>query len=164
MIAGQIRTWPKISMISNRMRIEASIERARNSLRQQNKSSRNGSRTNSSRSNPELFKLTQHLENQDISLLDNNNLNNGNHSDSGSGDELIFLTRRRVSMPDGSFANMEEKDFFREQHRRRKFMAQFNDTSMNNISNNTSKASILFDSDSDSQIVVPSSPEEDLVF
>lgn len=151
MIAGQIRTWPKISMISNRMRIESSIEKVRRSLRQH----KSPSRSRSSRSEPELFKLSQHLESQD---LVNTVIDNGHHSDAGSGDELIFLARRRVSMPDGSFSNMEEKDFFREQNRRRKFMAQFNDSLLDS-STKTNKTSLMFDSDSDSHITPPSSPE-----
>lgn len=154
MIAGQIRTWPKISMISNRMRIEASIERARKALREQKPVNSNRGYVNS-RSEPELYKLSQHMEPHDS--LDSSIIHNEHHSDAGSGDELIFLTRRRVSMPDGSFSNMEDKDFFREQHRRRKFMAQFNDSSsvVNGGSKNTSKDSLSFDSDSDS----PGSPD-----
>lgn len=152
MIAGQIRTWPKISMISNRMRIESSIDKVRRSLRQ--KSSNTRSRVNN-RPDPELMKLTQHLESQDFV---NSVIDHGHHSDAGSGDELMFLTRRRVSMPDGSFNHLEDKDFFREQHRRRKFMAQFNDSLVNNTK--TNKPSSLFvDSDSDSHITPPSSPE-----
>lgn len=150
MIAGQIRTWPKISMISNRMRIESSIEKVRRSLHQ-HKPTR--SRI-SSRSGAELFKLTQHLESQD--LVNSVITDHGHHSDAGSGDELMFLSRRRVSMPDGSFNNIEDKDFFKEQHRRRKFMAQFNDSL---DSATKSKPTALFDSDSDSQTTPPSSPE-----
>lgn len=69
MSIGQIRTWPKISMISNRMRIEASIEKVRKSLRHKKKVSSSKSGTGSYT------------------------------SDFGSSDEVSFLSRRRVSLP-----------------------------------------------------------------
>ncbi|KAG2229866.1 acyl transferase/acyl hydrolase/lysophospholipase [Thamnidium elegans] len=151
MIIGQIRTWPKVSMISNRMRIESSIEKVRRALRTQKSNRRMNSQTEN-----QVNKLSQRLESQD--LINNVLHTNGHHSDAGSGDELAFLSRRRVSMPDGSFHHMDETDLFREQHRRRKFMAQFNGKNTNN-SNTTSKSSFIFDSDSDSHITPPSSPD-----
>lgn len=149
MIIGQIRTWPKISMISNRMRIESSIEKVRRSLRHQ-KANRGRISENET--------LSKHLENQDFvnSVLQSG----GQHSDAGSGDELTFLSRRRVSMPDGSYHQMDEKDFFKEQHRRRKFMAQFNGKPSSTMLSSSSKPTLLlFDSDSDSHITPPSSPD-----
>lgn len=150
MISGQLRTWPKVSMISNRMRIESSIEKARKALRIQRPSR---GRINS-RSETELCKLSH-------GAVDAAANNLGSNSDAGSGDELIFLTRRRVSMPDRSPSHMEDMDHIQEQHRRRKFMAQFNDSTLGATSLNPSKASLLFDSDdSDSHHTSPpSSPE-----
>ncbi|PHZ11048.1 triacylglycerol lipase [Rhizopus microsporus ATCC 52813] len=79
MYMGQLRTWPKVSIISNRLRIETAIELGR--------------------------KITKEQGRHDASDVDTE-------------DENIFLSGRRASMP-----TTDE-----EQHRRRKFMAQFNDT------------------------------------
>lgn len=137
-------------MISNRMRIESSIEKARKTLRSQ----RPFRGRMNSRSETEIYKLSQEAA----------AAAQGSNSDAGSGDELIFLTRRRVSMPDGGSPRQIEEDteHLQEQHRRRKFMAQFNDSHLGPASQNSSKASILFDSD-DSEAhttaTPPSSPE-----
>lgn len=150
---GQIRTWPKISMISNRMRIESCIEKVRRLLRTSPKNSRVG-RFNS-HSDVAIEKLSQNLEHHDTTN------NYANNSDAGSGDELVFLSRRRVSMPDGSFQHLQDKDFVKEQNRRRKFMAQFLDSPKEG--NNSTQSSVLFDShsdDSDSHSPSPSSPED----
>jgi hypothetical protein len=117
-------------MISNRLRIESAIEKVRKSLRHR-KNSRD---------------------------LVNNKLAEAaaaqQHSDPGSGDELIFLTRRRVSLPNGpSVHDLDGRQFFKEQNRRLKFMAQFED----NASKNTNDSAY---SDTDSSVTPPpSSPE-----
>ncbi|KAL7308885.1 hypothetical protein PS15m_011024 [Mucor circinelloides] len=150
---GQIRTWPKVSMISNRMRIEASIEKVRRLLRANSNNKNNRAGRFNSLSDAETEKLTQHMEAHDA-------IQYANNSDAGSGDELAFLSRRRVSMPDGSFQHLQDKDFFKEQNRRRKFMAQFLDSPKEG--NNSTQSSVLFDShsDSDSHSPPPSSPED----
>ncbi|KAI8364060.1 acyl transferase/acyl hydrolase/lysophospholipase [Blakeslea trispora] len=137
MISGQLRTWPKVSMISNRMRIEFAIEKSLQMLRMNRKNAKN---KKNARSDAEILKLSQQLENHE--------LGHGNTSDAGSGDELLFLSRRRVSMPDGNFRSMDEKDAINEQHRRRKFMAQFIDTAKEG--NNATQSRLFQDSDSDS--------------
>ncbi|CEP17561.1 hypothetical protein [Parasitella parasitica] len=158
MSIGQIRTWPKISMISNRMRIESSIEKVRKMVRMSsNKNSRAASRSNSQH-DTENEKLSQYFDSQE-------NINNySHHSDAGSGDELVFLSRRRVSMPDGSSQHLQDKDFFREQNRRRKFMAQFLDSPKEQGSNSTQSSALLFESPSDESDSFssppPSSPED----
>ncbi|RCH81365.1 hypothetical protein CU098_000335 [Rhizopus stolonifer] len=146
MLSGQLRTWPKISMISNRMRIEFSIEKARRALRIAHKNKRENSRSES-----ELLKLSQHLENQDLT--------HGNISDAGSGDEMMFLSRRRVSMPGASLVPIEDKDMIDEHNRRRKFMAQFVDSAKEGI--NTTQSSLYPDSDSDANAVISTSPTEE---
>lgn len=154
MSIGQIRTWPKISMISNRMRIEASIEKMRGLLRANANNKNNRAGRFNSHSDVETEKLSQSIEAHDA-------MNHANNSDAGSGDELVFLSRRRVSMPDGSFQHLQDKDFFKEQNRRRKFMAQFLDSPKEG--NNSTQSSVLFDShsdDSDAHSPPPSSPED----
>lgn len=147
MTMGQIRTWPKVSMISNRMRIESAIEKVRKSLRHRKNSSHRHDDSNN-----------QHNR----LLLEEAAAQNAHNSDPGSGDELIFLTRRRVSLPNGSASLMQGKnsndDFFKEQNRRLKFMAQFEDTSNTPKQNLDTSAS---DSDSSSSSITPppSSPE-----
>ncbi|KAL0146125.1 acyl transferase/acyl hydrolase/lysophospholipase [Mucor lusitanicus] len=139
MSIGQIRTWPKISMISNRMRIEASIEKMRGLLRANANNKNNRAGRFNSHSDVETEKLSQSIEAHDA-------MNHANNSDAGSGDELVFLSRRRVSMPDGSFQHLQDKDFFKEQNRRR-----------------NTQSSVLFDShsdDSDAHSPPPSSPED----
>lgn len=154
MSIGQLRTWPKISMISNRMRIEASIEKMRGLLRANSNNKNHRAARFNSHSDAETEKLSQSMEAHDA-------MHHANNSDAGSGDELVFLSRRRVSMPDGSFQHLQDKDFFKEQNRRRKFMAQFLDSPKEG--NNSTQSSVLFDShsdDSDSHSPPPSSPED----
>jgi hypothetical protein len=146
MVIGQLRTWPKISIISNRMRIEASIEKVRKALRDSAKASRGRV---DSYSESEHQKQAQYPE-----TVDTTNAHAANNSDAGSGDELIFLSRRRRSMPDGSFQTLQDKDFYKEQNKRRRFMAQFAGSSKSNT-----QSSLLSDSDSDSHPCSPGSPE-----
>ncbi|KAI9487025.1 MAG: acyl transferase/acyl hydrolase/lysophospholipase [Benjaminiella poitrasii] len=142
---GQIRTWPKISMISNRMRIESAIEKARKSSR------------NSSRKSQENNKFSEkHCH--DPSLVDGINKSDADNS----GDELMFLSRRRVSLPDGTFHCLEDTEYFMEQNRRRKFMAQFVD-SANEETNSSTQNSLLFEFSDGSRSNTPptSSHDED---
>lgn len=105
-------------MISNRMRIEATIEKSRKAIQKAHKSL---SRTNSQREN-DIQKLSQHFDDVNKVIITGGNTSD----DAASGDELMFLSRR-VSMPDGAFGGDQDRDFFLEQSRRRKFMAQFSD-------------------------------------
>ncbi|KAI7900709.1 acyl transferase/acyl hydrolase/lysophospholipase [Cokeromyces recurvatus] len=137
---GQIRTWPKISIISNRLRIESAIEKARKSFNNSRKSKKRLSKDKSS-------------------IFDGNNKNDY----SSSGDELLFISRRRVSIPDdGSLHTMEDKDYIKEQNRRRKFMAQFVDSS-HDETNDSTQNSLIFESFNGSQSNTPltSSHEDD---
>lgn len=149
MVSSQLRTWPKISMISNRMRIEASIEKVRKALR--------GSTKAAHMSSDNCLEIEQ-LESLHPESMDTTNTHSSNTSDAGSGDELIFLSRRRCSMPDGSFKPLKDKDFYKEQNRRRRFMAQFTGSSKDG-KNNTQTSSLTLDSDSDAHPFLPSSPE-----
>ncbi|KAI8346367.1 acyl transferase/acyl hydrolase/lysophospholipase [Choanephora cucurbitarum] len=142
MISGQLQTWPKVSMISNRMRIEFSIQKARKVLRMNRKNAKN---KKSIHPESELLRLSQQLDSYEAG--------HGNTSDAGSGDELLFLSRRRVSMPDGDFRSMDERDVASEQSRRQKFVAQFIDTAKEG--NNATQSSLYPDSDSDSRSVFP---------
>lgn len=92
------------------MRIEAVIEKTHKSLRQTYRTRRNN------RTNKDINRLIQQFDNsQDIPRLDH-----GSTSDEASGDEMVFLARRRASLP-------SDQSVFFEQNRRRKFMAQFSD-------------------------------------
>jgi hypothetical protein len=145
MIIGQLRTWPKISMISNRMRIEASIEKVRKALRESsNKATARG-------------RVDSYSEEAEHQTIDTTNSHAAAHnSDAGSGDELIFLSCRRRSMPDGSFQPLHDNDFYKEQNKRRRFMAQF---ARSSSKDGDTQPSLFFDSDSDSHPFSPSSPE-----
>lgn len=102
MEVGRARTWPNISMICNRLRIESSINLARKSIKKPkaDRNDRDPKRQNS------------------VAAATSNDA-------SGSGDEVRFLVAgRRASMPDGS---NPEREWQKEEVRRRKFLAQFSD-------------------------------------
>ena len=102
MDVGRARTWPNISMISNRLRIENAINRGRKLVRRQNKQDQ---------------KPLQQQKRLSVVTSDDA---------SGSNDEIVFLAGRRASMPDGS-GLLQEKEWHKEENRRRKFLAQFTD-------------------------------------
>ncbi|KAI8997698.1 acyl transferase/acyl hydrolase/lysophospholipase [Pilobolus umbonatus] len=117
MLSAQIRTWPKVSMISNRLRIESAIEKAKKSLRQ-------SSKQDYSVTNKDFSRITS-LPMEELAA----EINAGNTSDVGSGDEIKFLSRRRLSMPDAALSSHNvQKEFYKEQNRRRRFMAQFTES------------------------------------
>ncbi|KAI8138327.1 acyl transferase/acyl hydrolase/lysophospholipase [Fennellomyces sp. T-0311] len=101
MDVGRARTWPNVSMIANRLRIENAIIQGRKALRRQNKQEQRPRNKRSS-----------------VSLMSDDA--------SGSNDETIFLAGRRASMPDGT-GPIQEKEWRKEENRRRKFLAQFTD-------------------------------------
>ncbi|KAI7856709.1 acyl transferase/acyl hydrolase/lysophospholipase [Circinella umbellata] len=103
MDVGRARTWPNISMISNRLRIENAINRGRRLVRRQNKQDQKP--------------LQQQKRASTMAMSDDA---------SGSNDEITFLAGRRASMPDGS-GLLQEKEWHKEENRRRKFLAQFTD-------------------------------------
>ena len=100
MDVGRARTWPNVSMIANRLRIENAIVLGRKALRRQNKQE-------------------QRPRNKRSSVILSDDA-------SGSNDETIFLAGRRASMPDGSGV-LQEREWRKEENRRRKFLAQFTD-------------------------------------
>lgn len=97
MNVGRARTWPTISMIKNRLRIENAIKEGQRKLRSQ-------------RHNPSKTVAS----------------NTSEDTSSGSNDEMRFLAGRRASMPDGS-GLLQEKQWKKEETRRRRFLAQFSD-------------------------------------
>ncbi|KAI7878138.1 patatin-domain-containing protein [Lichtheimia hyalospora FSU 10163] len=97
MNVGRARTWPTISMIKNRLRIENAIKEGQRTLRNRR---HNTSKTIGS--------------------------NASDDTSGGSNDEMRFLTCRRASMPDGS-GFLQEKQWKKEETRRRRFLAQFTD-------------------------------------
>lgn len=101
MDVGRARTWPNISMISNRLRIENAIHRARAAIRKPSRQARQEAK-----------------QAPPVTVSDDA---------SGSGDEVRFLAaghHRRASMPDGTGAFLEEKEWRKD---RRRFLAQFSD-------------------------------------
>ncbi|ORY96362.1 acyl transferase/acyl hydrolase/lysophospholipase [Syncephalastrum racemosum] len=106
---GEERTWPKISMISNRLRIESSIRLGRAAVSSKRSVKTNGNPTGGCASADKRLSMT--VTSDDAS---------------GSGDEIRFLAGRRASMPDGSGV-FQEREWEKEERRRRKFMAQFTD-------------------------------------
>ena len=97
MNVGRARTWPTISMIKNRLRIENAIKEGQRTLRNRR---HNTSKTIGS--------------------------NASDDTSGGSNDEMRFLACRRASMPDGS-GLLQEKQWKKEETRRRRFLAQFTD-------------------------------------
>ncbi|KAF7730945.1 hypothetical protein EC973_000991 [Apophysomyces ossiformis] len=107
---GELQAWPKISMISNRMRIESSIQLARKALRGSQKA-------NNRLSISDMDSVYQ----QERAAL------NGSDDVLGSSDEKIFLAgSRRASMATGGDA-MAESELKKEETKRRRFVAQFSD-------------------------------------
>ncbi|KAI8889655.1 patatin-domain-containing protein [Backusella circina FSU 941] len=150
LISAQIRTWPKVSMISNRMRIEATIEKSRKAIQKEHKTL---SRANSQRES-DIQKLSQHFDDVNKVIITGGNTSD----DAASGDELMFLSRRRVSMPDGAFGGDQDRDFFLEQSRRRKFMSQFSDKKSSRRNDKQESSSSDGYSEEDT-LHPPSSPE-----
>ncbi|KAI8975178.1 hypothetical protein BDF20DRAFT_590637 [Mycotypha africana] len=148
MNSGQLRTWPKVSMISNRMRIESAIEKVRKSLRS---SSRREDRNRKQQHN------TADVLNNKLNVALSDEYGNSNNSDAGSGDELMFMARRRLSMPNGSLSSHQssdqlpnsitDKELLHEQKKRRRFMAQFSQSPQRDLvdktSNNSSSHTLL---------------------
>lgn len=109
---GEERTWPKISMISHRLRIESSIRIGRRAV--------NNKRSGGAKPNNHAASGGRAAADKRLSMA-------GTSDDaSGSGDEIRFLAGRRASMPDGSGVS-QEREWEKEEHRRRKFVAQFAD-------------------------------------
>ncbi|KAI9315015.1 acyl transferase/acyl hydrolase/lysophospholipase [Dichotomocladium elegans] len=97
MNVGRARTWPNVSMISNRLRIENAINNGRRKLRG----------------------MTKRQPARETSMSDD--------ASAGSNDEIKFLSVRRASIPGSIDGLMHEKELLKEEARRRKFLAQFSD-------------------------------------
>ncbi|KAI9029932.1 acyl transferase/acyl hydrolase/lysophospholipase [Phycomyces nitens] len=120
---GELRTWPKITMISNRMRIENAIELNRKALKNTHYKMRH--QIEGPMSDDAFQKQIQTLQSQ---MKDGLVLGSGTSDEcSGSeGDEQKFLKSRRPSIV--SSGNINEQEIQKEEEtRRRKFLAQFSD-------------------------------------
>jgi hypothetical protein len=108
---GQAQTWPSISMISNRVRIEAAIQRAREHVRDQMRAVR----TKRNKANGHLgkgagFQLrAQHALSREFS-----------DDGGGSSDEAAFLETGNQNA-----RTEEEKELYKAE--RRQFLAKFSD-------------------------------------
>ncbi|KAI8371450.1 acyl transferase/acyl hydrolase/lysophospholipase [Radiomyces spectabilis] len=116
MLSGRQRTWPKVSMIANRLRIESAITKARRDLLVVHRMSRKAKRD---KSDLEIELLRKQVDDKERVYSAG-----GTTSDdaSGSGDERQFLTGHRTDSPEAM-----DKATQKEQDRRRKFLAQFTD-------------------------------------
>ncbi|KAG0173391.1 hypothetical protein DFQ28_010431 [Apophysomyces sp. BC1034] len=108
--SGELQAWPKVSMVSNRMRIESSIQLARKAVRETQKANKRQLSTD--------VDTYYHQEREAANASDDT---------SGSSDEKIFLAgSRRASMANGGDL-VAESELEKEERKRRRFVAQFSD-------------------------------------